>query len=239
MISTALINGTLGFIMLITYLYNMGDLTSVLQAPTGFAFISAFRNATGSDAATSGLASIILILEVCSAISILATASRQIFAFARDNALPFSKVFAYVNPRSQIPIYSVLATTLITMLLSLINIGSTAAFNAVASLAIGSLFMTYLFAVGCFIGARIRSGGLPRGRFSLGKFGLPINCFALAYLSLAIIFTFFPTTKDVNPVNMNWSILVFGAVVILAVVQYVLHGHKIYQAPVTRVRKIQ
>jgi choline transport protein len=239
MVSTALVNGSLGFIMLITFLYTMGSVESVLKAPSGFAFVSAFHNATGSNATTTGLASIILVLEVCSAISILATASRQTFAFARDNALPFSRVFAYVPRRSQIPIYSILITTLITALLSLINIGSTAAFNAVASLAIGSLFMTYLFAIGCFIGVRIRSEHLPRARFSLGRFGLPINAFALAYLSFAIIFTFFPTTHDVTPVSMNWSILVLGAVVIFAVVQYVIHGHRIYQAPVSRVQKLQ
>lgn len=239
MVSTAMINGGLGFIMLITFLYNMGDMQSVLSPPSGFAFISAFHNATGSNAGTTGLASIILILEVCSAISILATASRQLFAFARDNALPFSKVFAYVHPRSQIPIYSILTTTLITMLLSLINIGSTAAFNAVASLAIGSLFMTYLFAIGCFIGVRIRTKHLPRARFSLGSFGLPINVFALAYLAFAIIFTFFPTTKQVTPVSMNWSILVWGSVVIFAILQYVIHGDRIYEAPVTRVQKLQ
>lgn len=239
MVSTALINGSLGFIMLITFLYTLGDVTSVLEAPSGFAFISAFKNATGSNAASSGLASIILILEVCSAISILATTSRQMFAFARDNALPFSRVFAYVQPRSQIPIYSVLTTTLITTLLSLINIGSTAAFNAIASVTIAALFLTYLFAIGCFIGVRMRTDRLPYARFSLGKFGLPINVFAFAYLSFAIIFTFFPTTKEVTPVSMNWSIVVFGGVVIFAIVQYLIQGDKIYQAPVSRVQKLQ
>lgn len=239
MVSTALINGGLGFIMLITFLYTLGDLSTVLSPPSGFAFVSAFHNATGSNAATTGLSCIIVILEVCSAISILATASRQMFAFARDNALPFSRVFAYVHPRSQIPIWSILCTTLVTSLLSLINIGSTAAFNAIASLAIASLFFTYILSIATFLGARFRPGGLPPARFSLGKFGLPINVFSVAYLSFAIIFTFFPTTKEVTPQTMNWSILVFGAVVIFAILQYVIHGDRIYQDPVSRVRKIQ
>lgn len=239
MVSTALINGGLGFIMLITLLYNMGNMVHVLNPTSGFSFIPAVHHATGSVAATNGVAAIILIMEVCSAIGILATASRQTFAFARDNALPFSNILANVNKRTQIPVVAVLVSTIITVLLSLINIGSTAAFNAIASLMIAALFTTYILSIAAFIRARLQPGGIPRSRFSLGKLGLPINIFSVGYLCFAIIFTFFPTTNNPTPVNMNWSIVVFGGVVIFAVVQYLLHGRKIYQAPVTQVRKAQ
>ncbi|KAJ5485558.1 hypothetical protein N7539_005546 [Penicillium diatomitis] len=237
MVSTALINGGLGFIMLITLLYNMGDLTEVVNAASGFGFIPAVQHATGSVAATNGVAAIILIMEVCSAIGILATASRQTFAFARDHALPFSGALARVDRRTQIPTISVLVSTIITVLLSLINIGSTAAFNAIASVMIAALFTTYILSIASFIRARFQPGGIPPSRFSLGSLGLPINVFSVAYLCFAIIFTFFPTTAAPTPVNMNWSILVFGVVVIFAVVQYMAHGRRVYQAPVTQVQR--
>ncbi|OQD68868.1 hypothetical protein PENDEC_c030G04593 [Penicillium decumbens] len=237
MVSTALINGGLGFIMLITLLYNMGSLEDALSAASGFSFLPAVHHATGSMAATNGVAAIILVMEVCSAIGILATASRQTFAFARDNALPFSRSLAHVNQRTQIPIISVLVSTIITVLLSLINIGSTAAFNAVASVMIAALFATYILSIGAFIRARLQPGGIPPSRFSLGKLGLPINVFSVAYLCFAIIFTFFPTANNPTPVNMNWSILVFGVVVIFAIIQYLIHGRRIYQSPVSQVRK--
>lgn len=237
MVSTALINGGLGFIMLITLLYNMGSLEDALNAASGFSFIPAVHHATGSVAATNGVAAIILVMEVCSAIGILATASRQTFAFARDNALPFSGALAHINNRTQIPIVSVLVSTIITVLLSLINIGSTAAFNAVASVMIAALFTTYILSIAAFIRARFQPGGIPPSRFSLGKLGLPINVFSVAYLCFAIIFTFFPTANNPTPVNMNWSILVFGVVVIFAIIQYLVHGRRIYQAPVSQVRK--
>lgn len=237
MVSTALINGGLGFIILVTLLYKMGDIADVLNPASGFSFIPAVNHATGSVPATNGVAAIILVMEVCSAIAILATASRQTFAFARDNALPFSRALAHVNSRTQIPVTSVLVSTIITILLSLINIGSTAAFNAIASVMIAALFTTYILSIGAFIRARLQPGGIPPSRFSLGKLGLPINVFSVAYLCFAIIFTFFPTAADPTPINMNWSILVFGAVVIFAIIQYFVHGSRIYQAPVTQVRK--
>lgn len=237
MVSTALINGGLGFIMLVTLLYNMGNIQDVIAPASGFSFLPAVQHATGSTAAANGVAAIILVMEVCSAISILATASRQTFAFARDNALPFSGALAHVNKKLHIPITSVLVSTMITVLLCLINIGSTAAFNAVASVMIAALFTTYILSIGAFIRARLLPGGIPHARFSLGKFGLAINVFSVAYLIFAITFTFFPTAANPTPVDMNWSILVFGVVVIFACVQYLLHGRRIYQAPITQVRK--
>ncbi|KZN93598.1 putative amino-acid permease [Penicillium chrysogenum] len=239
MVSTALINGSLGFIMLITLLYKMGDIQDVLAPASGFSFLPAVNHATGSAAATNAVAAIILVMEVCSAIGILATVSRQTFAFARDDALPFSKQLAHVNRRTQIPICSVLVSTIITVLLSLINIGSTAAFNAVASVMIAALFTTYILPIAAVIRVRFQPGGIPPSRFSLGIFGLPVNVFSLAWLCFAIIFTFFPTANHPTLVDMNWSILVFGAVVIFAIALYIVHGRRVYRAPVTQVRKVE
>ncbi|KLJ10258.1 hypothetical protein EMPG_14371 [Blastomyces silverae] len=239
MISTALINGTLGFIMLITYLFTMGDLQEVIKAEAGFSFITAFLNATGSKAATTTLGGLLLVMEACAAISVLATVSRQTFAFARDNALPFSSFFARVHPTSKVPVNAILASTVITILLSLINIGSTEAFNAVASLTIASLFASYLVAIGCFIYRRMQWKQMPRARFSLGAWGLPLNIFSFGYLCFAIVFTFFPNANNPTLVSMNWSVLVFGIVTIFAGLQYLIHGRKSYEGPVAYVAKIE
>ncbi|KKZ64246.1 hypothetical protein EMCG_09771 [[Emmonsia] crescens] len=239
MISTALINGSLGFVMLITYLFTMGDLQEVIKAKSGFSFITAFLNATGSKAATTSLGSLLLVMEACAAISVLATVSRQTFAFARDNALPFSKFFARVHPKSKVPLNAILASTVITILLSLINIGSTEAFNAIASLTIASLFMSYLVCIGCFIYRRMQWKKMPPTRFSLGAWGLPVNIFSFFYLGFAIVFTFFPNNNNPTLVSMNWSILVFGVVVIFAGLQYLFHGRNIYDGPVAYVEKIE
>ncbi|KAM5443436.1 hypothetical protein MferCBS31731_001757 [Microsporum ferrugineum] len=240
MIFTAIINGSLGFVMLITFLFTMGPVDdSILAPPTTFSFLSAYYYATGSNSATTGLACIILVLEVCSAISILATCSRQTFAFARDNALPFSGFFANVNPMSKIPVNAVLVTTFITILLSLINIGSTAAFNAIASITVGSLYASYVLSIACFINRRRSAEPLPARRFSLGKWGMGINVFSVAYLSFGFVFTFFPGSSTVTPETMNWSCLVWGAVIIFAIFQYAIHGRNVYEGPVAYIRKMQ
>lgn len=97
MMGTALLNGALGYIMLISYLICMGDVQEVMDTPTGFPFIQVFFNSTGSHAGASVMTAILIILCMCGTISNVATASRQLFAFARDNGVPFSGFLAYVR----------------------------------------------------------------------------------------------------------------------------------------------
>lgn len=97
MMGTALLNGALGYIMLISYLICMGNVEEVMESPTGFAFIQVFYNSTQSRVGASVMTTILIILTMCGTISNVATASRQMFAFARDNGMPFSSFLAYVR----------------------------------------------------------------------------------------------------------------------------------------------
>lgn len=96
MIATALLNGTLGLVMVITYCFCITDLESVLASPTGYPFITVFYNATGSKGATTAMTMILVVLLIAAGVSLLATSSRQAFAFARDQGLPWPHVWSKV-----------------------------------------------------------------------------------------------------------------------------------------------
>lgn len=101
MIATGIFNGTLGFAMLVAFCFCLGDITQVLDSPVaknGFPFIQVFVNATNSVVGATVMTSILVILSTFCCITNIATASRQLFAFARDQGLPFSKFFAHVCP---------------------------------------------------------------------------------------------------------------------------------------------
>jgi len=91
------VNGTLGFVMLVTFCFTLGDLDSILQSPTYSPLVQVFFNTTNSYAGTSVMTAIIIITLIASAISTIATCSRQLWAFARDKGLPFSGVLAHVG----------------------------------------------------------------------------------------------------------------------------------------------
>lgn len=97
MMSSVAVNGVLGFIMLVTLCFTLGEVDAVLESPTGFPFIQIFYNTTGSLAATNAMTAVLVITLTASTITEVATASRQLWSFARDDGLPFSSFFAYVS----------------------------------------------------------------------------------------------------------------------------------------------
>ena len=75
----------------------MGDINNALTSPTGFPFIEIFVQATNSLAGSTAMTALILALIAAAAIGIMATASRLLWSFARDNGVPFSKYISRVS----------------------------------------------------------------------------------------------------------------------------------------------
>lgn len=95
---SVLINGVLGFGMLIAVLFCVGNIDDALKSPTGYPFIEIFYQATESTAGTVLMCTILLIIGIFGVIGILAAASRQIWSFARDRAVPGWRLWIYVCP---------------------------------------------------------------------------------------------------------------------------------------------
>ncbi|KAJ0426478.1 amino acid/polyamine transporter I [Aspergillus carlsbadensis] len=237
MMSAVGVNACLGFIMIITICFTLGDVESVLETPTGFPFIQIFYNTTQSYAATNTMTAILVITLTASTITEVATASRQLWSFARDKGLPFSSFFAYVTPGWNIPLNSVMVSLAVTILLSLINIGSSVALTAIVSLTITSLMSAYILSIGCIIIKRFRGEPLPARRWSLGPFGMAINLASMAFLLPIFVFAFFPLTSTVDKTTMNWSVVMYVGLITLASLYYVVRGRHHFVAPVALIKR--
>lgn len=128
-------------------------------------------------------------------------------------------------------------TFAITVVLSLFIIGTPVAFALLTSLSLTGLISSYLLAVSCVLWKRIRDEPFPPGRFNLGKFGFVCNGLAVGFLLLVWVMMFFPTAPNPPPAGMNWSVVIYGFVVILFSVYYVVRGKQQYDGPVEYVRK--
>jgi choline transport protein len=73
-----------------------------------------------------------------------------------------------------------------TCCMSLINLGSKVAFEAMLSLATVNLMATYLLSIGCVLLKRLRGESLPSARWSLGRYGTIINIIAVTYTSWSV-----------------------------------------------------
>jgi amino acid transporter len=133
---------------------------------------------------------------------------------------------------------AVLVSLAVTILLSLINIGSTVALFAIVSLTITSLMTSYMITIGCLIIKRLRGQPLPPHRWTLGRYGLVVNIGALVFLIPLFIFAMFPVTAEVTPMTMNWSSVMYSGVITLATAYYFLLGGKDnYIPPVALVKR--
>ena len=256
MLVSVALNGSLGFSMIIATLFCVGDVQSALNSDTGFPFIQIFTNATGSRLGGTLMvgklvhsvnhtflltsmkqSSVVVCTTMFAEIGYLAGSSRMAWAFARERGLPGSRILSKVQPRTNLPIYTICLSTIISLILALINIGSTTAFNALTSLVIAAYFSTFVLAAGVLLHKRITTppDDMPYGPFHLGRFGVPTIILAIAYSIIGIFFSFWPTARAPTAESMNWSIAVFGGSLTLSIIFWLAHGRKVYEGPIIEI----
>ena len=173
---------------------------------------------------------------VISNVGYLATASRMAWAFARENGLPGSRLLAKVEPRTALPLPCIGLSAVISLLLALINIGSSTAFTA-TSVMIAAFYSTYVISCSVLLHKRLNTPAseMKYGPFSMGRAGVPVIILAMAYSILGIFFSFWPSTKEVTAKTMNWSVAVFGGAILFSLAFWAVHGRKAYTGPIMEV----
>ncbi|WZH45495.1 amino acid/polyamine transporter I [Fusarium acuminatum] len=222
-------NGILGFIMVNVLISAMGPVEDMLSQTSQIQAI--LLNATGSNKATTAMIAGLFIVSFSVNLANIASVSRLTWAWSRDGGMP--SYFAYVSPTHRVPTRSIVLTVFLVCALNLLNIGSTSyvAFGAITSLSSLALYISYAIAIGSIIYVRLSGSNIKLGEWNLGRFGLPINIFALVYTLYVIIFLPFPSTLPVTPENMNYCGPVMVAVLAIAVGLWFTHARKHWTGP--------
>ncbi|EAT79626.1 hypothetical protein HBI56_150380 [Parastagonospora nodorum] len=235
MIGAYLMNGSLGIIFLVSYMFMVTDVEAALNDASGYAHIWVFSQAVGTGGVVA-LNAIPTVLIFAGTLTYNLSTSRQTWAFARDKGLPFSSWISTVNKRLETPANSVTVTCMITIALSLINIGSDVAFNAIISLNVVSLMITYVISIGAVLYRRIRHPELlPNCQWSLGRLGVPVNVAGMTYSFWAFFWCFWPEGTPVEVSSFNWAVVMFVGTAVVAAADYAIRGRKQYKGPVVLV----
>jgi choline transport protein len=136
-----------------------------------------------------------------------------------------------------IPLNAIFMSFLVTAILSLINLGSTVAIQAVASLSASLLLTSYMVSISTLLLRRYTGPNLPTRRWSLGRWGALVNIVALCFLCVFWIFSFFPPTKVVTTTTMNWNCLMFAIIIVVAALYYLVKARHEYVGPVMLVKR--
>lgn len=95
-------NAIMAFGMAVTLCFTMGDTESLLSTTYGLPFVQLFYNAVQSKAGVNAMLAIIIFMSAACTISEVATASRQLWSFARDQGMPFSEWLSVVSARIEV-----------------------------------------------------------------------------------------------------------------------------------------
>jgi choline transport protein len=147
MVGSVVVNGIIGFGWALMLLFSLRNLDSLLQTATGFPFMQLFLKVTKSQAGATVMIFVFSMTAVVANAAGLTSTSRTYWAFARDSAAPFSKFFAHVDTKLQIPVRAVFIVTVLEMILGLIYLGNSTAFNAILSMAILGMYASYLLPI--------------------------------------------------------------------------------------------
>ncbi|KAL2424387.1 Choline transport protein [Exophiala dermatitidis] len=236
MIWSVVINGTAAFAYILTILYAITDTDAVFETPTGYPIIAVFLQATNSQKGATAMMTAVVLVFTMNLFGCMASVSRLIWAFARDKGLPCSRVFSHITPWNKCPTNSVLAIFAAVSLLSLINIGSTTAFNALISLTTLGFYFSYAIPTVMFAIRRFSvDNPISFGPWTMGRFGLSVNIASLVFCLFLIIFLPFPPILPVTSQNMNYASPVFIGVMVIAAVNYFVRARKRFHGPIKEV----
>lgn len=224
------VGGIAGLFFVIPICATMPPLSDILLAPVGQALPYIYGAVMGSPGGGLGLTFLVLVVTLFCSISITVAASRCTWAFARDKAIPLSRVWSKVDDRHGTPIWALFLTTVVQMLLGLINLGSTSAFLAFVSVGVMALAVTYAIPVVISMADwRKEVNEAPWHMPSL--VGWVVNVVAVLWIAFEVALFSMPVALPVTEVSVNYAIVVFVGFMVMSGVWYAVYACKVYKGP--------
>ena len=81
------------------------------------------------------------------------------------------------------------------------------------------------------VSARFHRDSIKFGKWTLSRWGLPVNVFALIYTAYVGFFLCFPTMLPVTGENMNYALPILSFVVLLALIWWFVWGRRNWSGP--------
>ncbi|KAH3666397.1 hypothetical protein WICMUC_005665 [Wickerhamomyces mucosus] len=205
------------------------DISSIIDTPSGQPLAQLFYDNLGKRWAIAFI-SLSAFCQFLMGCSIVTAVSRQAWAFARDDGLPFSSFFKVVNKRLAVPVRAIWFSSALAAVIGLLILVGPQATNALFSITIIGNYVSW----GVPQLLRITSGRdiFRPGMFFIGKklsYGVIVT--GLLFQVFIIVIACMPDTKTVDKTTMNYAVVLNGSVWILSIFYFYIYKRKTYNGP--------
>jgi len=153
------------------------------------------KSVLGETAGSLFLCIVIFAIIVCT-LAVQSGAVRLSFAMGRDGCLPFSKSLSQVSPKTHTPVLATVLCGLGAIIILAMNVQFPKVFELVTSIAILWANLSYLIVVALQLRNRWTLAGREdeAARFSMGRWGLPVNILAVMWSTFMVVNVSWPRT---------------------------------------------
>jgi amino acid transporter len=183
----------------------------------------------------SGAAKVVEVLItigfLASFLALQTSASRLIWSYARDGALPAPHLLARLTRGQKQPVSALLAATTVGTVMIVLSQLAPDFYTLMLNFTSGGFYLAFLFPLAANLVIRLRGGWTP-GPFALGRWSLPISVVAALWAAVQFLNIAWPRNFYPDSPFLNWSVAL--AVLGLAVVGgliYLSRRNRIATAP--------
>ena len=221
LVSSVWVSILAGWVLLIAVTAAIQDYEGARQSDTGLPPAQIFIDAAGRHTGELLLLICAVAQFFCGMASVTAN-SRMSYAFSRDGALPGSRLWARVNPRTGTPTNSIWLCVACSVLLATPALKSVVAYLAVTSIAVIGLYIAYVIPV--FL--RRRNPAFRQGAWSLGRWSPVIGWVAVGWVAFIVVLFLLPPAYPVTVSTFNYAPVAVGVVLVFATVMWFARGRK-------------
>jgi amino acid permease (GABA permease) len=216
-----------GWVLLIGLTFAIQSYDGAVGSDTGVPPAQIFIDAVG---ATGGKLLLLIAIGAqlfCGMSSVTAN-SRMIYAFSRDGALPASRLWHRINPRTRTPTNAIWLAAGGAFVLGLPYLINNTAYAAVTSIAVIGLYIAYVAPT--FLRLRLGDRFQP-GPWHLGRWSRAIGTIAVVWVVVITVLFMLPTTSPVTVDTFNYTPLAVLVVLGFAGIWWLVSARKWFTGP--------
>ena len=188
-----------GWLFTIVLAYCAGNVSEILDSAVEQPVAQIFYNVLGPAGGVAFTVFAFIILS-CTGMTGMQAGARTFWALSRDELLPGSRFWYYVNRKTHTPVRCVWLIGTLCVLINLIGLGSYTAIAAIFN--VTAIALDWSFCIPVVLNMIQRRRFQP-GPYYLGKAGWYINAWAVAWTTFVTVIFVLPTELPVSPESVS------------------------------------